>query len=57
MGKAGGSVRQRTNKTGGMGRVWESPGRHSRIRRTGGVEGEAPGLGRAGWHPNLSLAN
>ena len=57
MGKAGGSVRQRTNKTGGMGRVWESPGRHSRIRSTGGVEGEAPGLGRAGWHPNLSLAN
>ena len=38
-------------------RVCEGSGRHSRIRRTGGVEGEAPGLGRAGWHPNLNLAN
>ena len=49
LGKAEGSVRQRTNKTGGLGRVWEGPGRR------GG--GRAPGLGRAGWHPNLNLAN
>ena len=28
---------------------WEGPGRR------GG--GRAPGLGRAGWHPNLNLAN
>ena len=41
LGKAGGSVRQRTNKTGGLGRVWEGPGRR------GG--GRAPGLGAAGW--------
>ena len=25
--------------------------------QVGGVEGEPPGLGRAGWHPNLNLAN
>ena len=35
LGKAGGSVRQRTNKSGGLGKVWESPGRR--------------GGGRAGW--------
>ena len=46
LGKAGGSVRQRTNKTGGLGRVWEGLGRR------GG--GRAPGLGRAGC-PNLNL--
>ena len=37
LGKAGGSVRQRTNKTGGLGRVWEGPG-----------EGEPRGWGGLG---------
>ena len=46
LGKAGG---QRTNKSGGLGRVWEGPGRR------GG--GRAPGLAGAEWHPNLNLAN
>ena len=35
LGKAGGSVRQRTNKSGGLEKVWEGPGRR--------------GGGRAGW--------
>ena len=55
LGKAGGLVGREQTKLEGWGGFGKAQVDTAEYAGLDGVEGEAPGLGRAGWHPNLNL--